>query len=194
MFKKLILVCALVTLTTQLSATDITAQMAPTESIQEIKIENTDQLNAMMNKFLYRKDANEAKEIARYLSQGNALNRETRFPVAGFFMGIKNDNPQLFDELKQQSYSRDVEDTLVEAEKTAARVNEFLGQELTSHQETPEFLGTMWGYFYATGDTRVLDRMCEMEKRTLSQMFRLRIIYTYEANMGKFPDIIQPCP
>ncbi len=194
MLKKLILCCTLLTVATQLAATEIKSDFMPTDTPQTSKIDNTEQLNATINKFLYHKKADDVYAIADYLSKGNTLNEETRFPMVGFFMGVKNENEQLFNEIKKQSYSQNMKETLEKADNSAEGMKKFLGQELPAHSETPEFLSILWGYFYATGDKRILEKMCEMEKRTLSKMFRLRVIYTYEANMGKFPDIIEPCP
>ncbi len=182
MFKKLILVGTILLTSAHLYAADVTPP----------KITSLDELNTMINGYVYKKDVNELTAIADYLSYSNALNKKTQFPMLGFFMGIKHENPKMFQTLRQKPYEPNMKHLLSEAENVSETMERFLNDEVNQHQETADFLNTLWGYFYATGDKRVLNKMCILQS-TGTAMFQIRTGIAYEANKSKFPDLIKDC-
>ncbi len=194
MFKKLMFGCALLTFATQLSAADIVnpAVIEPTAT-EAIVIETPQQLNATIDNYMYKKNPNDVKAILNFISNGDTLDGEALFPMIGFMIGIKKDNPSFFEELKQQSYPTKIKELISQADGSLATIEKFLdGKEMTYKEENAT-LAVLWGYFRSTGDKRVPESMCKMEKTTTSAIFRFRVLYMFENNRVKYPDLIEDC-
>ena len=159
-----------------------------------VQINKPDEFETIMNKFLYSKSPDELFAITIYLSEEKRIlnDKNAISPMTGFYMGIIHEQPDLYKELKALDLSKNMELVLKLAETYSQETEDILNNRLNKSPKAA-YLDLLWGYFYATGDKRVTNKICQYSKSTPDMIVRGAASWSYKSNMEQFPDKIKEC-
>ena len=171
-----------------------TSEIAFSEG-QSAKITDITQFNQRLDNYQFKKTSTELNAIVNYLSESDLLinDKNAKAPIRGFFIGIKHDNPAAFQALLKKNLSKSIKSTILAANEFSTDMELFLSNKIDYSPESAAFLDMMWGYFYATGDVRVLNKMCQVQKENPDTVIKVVAKWSYQSNMKKFPSKIKPC-
>ncbi len=158
------------------------------------EINNDEQLVQATETYYLDKNKDALYAITDYLSYRKLLSdKDYVLLYHGFFMGIMHDDLSLYDSL----FDSDNAMSVIRIAKTARQFSYDMESILDGTQryypENPEFLDTLWGYFYATGDERVINKLCYIRDFDYSQNIRSIAQRSLEANREKYPDKVKAC-
>jgi len=158
------------------------------------EIKNDEQLVQATETYYLEKNKDALYAIADYLSERQLLSdKDYVLLYQGFFMGVLHDNSQVYGELFERDNAMSVINVLKTAKQFSYDMESILDGTQRYYPENTEFLDTMWGYFYATGDERVINKLCYIRDFDYSQNIRSIAQGSLEANREKYPDKVKAC-
>lgn len=156
------------------------------------KITNRNQFDRTLEYYFYKKDSAQLAQIVNYLNSSNYLDiKYTKAPVQGFFMGILHENPATFNSIEKMQLSSSLKTTLNDAKEFSPYIESVLNNKPDYGVESAAFLDMLWGYYLATGDNRVLNKMCEIQKTNPDPVIKGAAKWSYESNKQKHPGKIK---
>ena len=125
------------------------------------EIKNDEQLVQATETYYLEKNKDALYAITDYLSERQLLSdKDYVLLYHGFFMGVLHDDSQVYGELFEGDNAMSVTNALKTAKQFSYDMESILDGTQRYYPENPEFLDTLWGYFYATGDERVINKLC----------------------------------
>jgi len=166
----------------------------PTNEPEAINIRNGEELSEIMANYFYEKKSAELYGIAKYLNNSSLLaSKNAKAPVSGFLIGILHENPKAFNTINETYRSVNMQKVIRYAEEFAPDMEDILDNKINYYPESAAFLDGLWGYFSATGDERVLKKMCYIQEFDQNQIIRGAAKWSYNSNMKQHPQKIKSC-
>lgn len=164
------------------------------EEPESVQIKDGEQFSKIIANYFYEKKSEELYGIAKYLNNSPLLSRKnTKAPVSGFFIGILHENPEAFDIISETYKSSNLQKVLKSSKEFAPDMEEILDNKVKYYPESAAFLDGLWGYFSATGDERVLKKMCYIQEFDENPIIRGAAKWSYNSNMEQHPKKIKSC-
>lgn len=158
------------------------------------KITSDEQLVLVMEQYQFKKLEVDLDAVTAYLSESDILSEPTaKAPVSGFYIGILKENPEKFKKLANDVNSPSLESVLKSSKEFSTDMEMILSGEQKYYPENPSFLDSLWGYYYATGDERVIKEMCSIKNYAYDPVLRGAANWSLKAHKEKFPDKIKDC-
>ena len=158
------------------------------------RIINDNQLSITMDKYFYKKDSSDLAPIMNYLSTSPLLSQKhAKAPIEGFFMGIYHENPTAFNQLEKMQLSNQALVVLKVAKEFSPDMERILSNKQNYYPESPAFLDMLWGYWRATGDNRVINKMCFIKEKDENALIRAAAEWSFNAHLKQYPDRIKGC-
>jgi len=158
------------------------------------EIKSEEQLVQAIENFQYDKTDLNLYAITNYINQAEYLGYKGSHAILfGFYMGILHEHPILFDKLFHYYGEIHLLRMLQLIEKSYDNFEYALSGTQNFYPEGKDFITQLWGYFYATGDERVLKLLCKIKKYDYSPEIRDYVRITLTQNQPKFPEIIMKC-
>lgn len=149
--------------------------------------------DTMMNYFL-KKNTAELFVILNYISKSDYLNsnKSSTAPIIGFYAGIQHENPKIFKKLQQNQNNRSTTKMLKSSKEFENIMEDMLKRE-DYYIERPALLDAFWGYFYATGDDRVIKKLCETSLNSTDILVKEAAKWSLASNKQQYPAKIKEC-
>ena len=158
----------------------------------EIKTEK--QLIHAIEQFQYDKRDVKLYAISNYIVETEFLGYVgTHALLQGFYSGILNEHPNLFDKLYYYYGEIHFVRLLQQTERFYQTMEDILDEKQRVYPDGPEFINTLWGYFYATGDKRVIYTLCRIQKHDYSHEIKNKIKMSLEKNQKIYPEFNMKC-
>lgn len=159
------------------------------------KIKNDEQLVQIMEQYSNEKSVQDLNAITDYLVESEMLlqSSNAKAPLQGFYIGILKDSPDEFKLQTKRKITPSFESILKSSKAFSGDMELILSGEQTYYPEYPAFLDMLWGYYYSTGDDRVIKMMCKIKDKDIDKTIRASAKWSLEAHKQKFPDKIKGC-
>ena len=157
-------------------------------------IKNDEELVKIMENFSVEKSEADVNAITDYLTESDILSTyNVKAPIQGFYIGILKENPDLFKAQAKRNITPTVQSILEVSKEFSSDMELILSGEQTYYPEGAAFLDMLWGYYYSTGDYRVIKLLCSIKDKDIDKTIRAAARWSLEAHKQKFPDKIKGC-
>lgn len=158
------------------------------------EIKNEAQLIQAIEQFQYDKREIKLYAISNFIVQTEFLAyKGAQAPLYGFYTGILHEMPITFHklyiiygEIHFLRLLKLVEHSYDAFEATLENTQKF-------YPEGTDYLDKLWGYFYATGDQRVINILCKIQKNDYDPAIRNLAKRSLEKNQPKFSEFVMKC-
>lgn len=163
-------------------------------SVTYAKIMSSEQFDMAFENYLNNPNSVALKEITQYVSESGILtSKNAKAPIQGFYMGVMHKNPTEFKQLENTKLSDNAQRIFRMVKEFSSDMEGILDDKIKYYPESPAFLDMLWGYFYATGDNRVLKKMCYIQNNDSDYLIKSAARWSYNSNMQSFPNKIRSC-
>lgn len=152
------------------------------------QITTHEQFNNTMMNYFRQKDTTKLPLIVDFVSRNNIYTGSGKAPLYGFFAGIQHENPKSFNELERMKLSESARKMLKTAKEYKIIAEDMLAIN-NYYLESPASLDAFWGYFFATGDDRVIKKMCQTAQQSDNYTVKSAAEWSLNANRKKYPEI-----
>lgn len=158
----------------------------------EIKTEN--QLINAIEQFQYDKQEVKLYAISNYIVETEFLGYQgTHALLQGFYSGILHERPNLFGKLYHYYGEIHFLRLLQLTEQFYQTMEDILDEKQKVYPDGSEFIDTLWGYFYATGDKRVIHTLCRIQKNDYNHTIKNKVKMSLERNQKTYPEFKMKC-
>lgn len=158
-----------------------------------VKINNSEQFNNVMMNYFYKKNSAELYAVLDYIDKNDMYDsKSAKSPIYGFFAGIRTDNPQVFKHLQQTNNSPTIA-KMFKASEQFSYVAEDMLKRKDYYLESPSSLDAFWGYFFATGDDRVIKKICDTSVFSQDVIVKDAAKWSLASNQSVHPNKIKAC-
>lgn len=158
----------------------------------QIKITNSEQFNETLMNYFLKKNTAELPAMVNFVSQNSYYTGNTKSPLYGFFAGIQHENPVAFAKLEKLNVTNDTHKMLKTAKEYENVAEDILKRD-SYYLESPVSLDAFWGYFFATGDERVIKKLCATAKNSDDYIVKAAAEWSLKSNRKSYPDKIKEC-
>lgn len=132
--------------------------------------------------------------ITNYIQETEYLGYKGSHAILfGFFTGILHEHPVLYDKLYHYYGEIHLVRMLQLVEKSYDNFEYALDGTQKFYPEGKDFITQLWGYYYATGDMRVIKLLCKIKKYDFSNEVRFYAKNSLVINQKKFSDVDMKC-
>ncbi len=157
------------------------------------KITDSKQFNGIFMNYFIKKNTAQLPEMINFISENNLYEvKNSKSPLYGFFAGIKHETPAEFGNLEKMNVTDSTRKML-----KSAKEYEFIVQDILKRNnyylESPAALDAFWGYFFATGDERIIKKLCYTEQNSPDYLVKAAAEWSLNSNRKQYPWKIKAC-
>lgn len=159
-----------------------------------VKISDDREFVRVLEDYQVEKSETDLDAIINYLETSGLLSEPAYMsPLQGFFIGILLTDKEKFISLNNTIKKPALKTVFKVAKTSANEMENILSENQTYYPETLEFLDSLWGYYYATGDDRVIKKICKIKERDIDAEIRAAAKWSLKSHIEKFPTKIKGC-
>ncbi len=157
------------------------------------KITNYQQFNGMFMNYFIKKNTAQLPEMVNFISQNNLYEaKNSKSPLYGFFAGIKHENPNTFENLEKMNVNQSTHKMLKTAKEYEFIVQDILNRN-NYYLESPATLDAFWGYFFATGNEKIIKKLCYTAQNSPDYLVKSAAEWSLNSNRKQYPHKIKVC-